>query len=338
MIKYFEFVEQGIVESSSAAGPVTVAIAPDDAEKELIQKQFHLDDFDLASTLDPDEVPRLEVYDGRSLLIWKVPESATVSEAIDLDVSVVGLSLAQDQLVFVKSKGEVTFTDRQFRNVSGVRSLLLAFLLRTIRHFVGHLRAIRQISNELEKKITVSMENRHLLQMFSLSESLVYYVDAIEGNGAVLAKLRNISTQLNFEARHLQLLDDIILENAQAARQASIYSSVLSGLMDARGTIVNNNMNVLLKNLTLISIVFLPLNLIASIGGMSEWSIVTRGLDWRLSYGLFCLFMVFFGWGTWLFMKKAIDRATARSNIHLAETEEGRPARPAPERATSARP
>ena len=125
-----------------------------------------MDDFDLASTLDPDEVPRLEVTDGRSLLIWKVPESATVSEAIDLDVSVVGLSLVQDRLLLVKGKGEIAFTDRQFRNVSGMRSLLLAFLLRTIRHFVGHLRAIRQISNELEKKITVSMENRHLLQMF----------------------------------------------------------------------------------------------------------------------------------------------------------------------------
>ena len=71
------------------------------------------------------------------------------------------------------------------------------------------------------------------------------------------------------------------------SRQADIYSSVLSGLMDARGTIVNNNMNVLLKNLTLINIVFLPLNLIASIGGMSEWSMMTQGLDWRISYSLF---------------------------------------------------
>ena len=167
--------------------------------------------------------------------------------------------------------------DREFRKVSDVRDAMLAFLLRTVRHFVGHLRVIRQISDELEKKITVSMENKHLLQMFSLSESLVYYLDAIEGNAAALTKLRSIGGQIGFQARHLEMLDDIILENAQAARQASIYSSVLSGLMDARGTIVNNNMNVLLKNLTLINIVFLPLNLIASIGGMSEWSMMTQG-------------------------------------------------------------
>jgi magnesium transporter len=57
-----------------------------------------------------------------------------------------------------------------------------------------------------------------------------------------------------------------------------------------------------------------PLNLIASIGGMSEWSMMTVRLDWRLSYGLFCLGMVLLGWGMWVFMKKTSDRGTVRTN------------------------
>lgn len=308
MIKYFENVGNRLVESPQDCGRILVAVAPDDRERALIQEQFQLDDYDLNSTLDPDEIPRLELADGRLLLIWKVPENATVSDSIELGVSVVGLVLIQDRLAFLRATHEVSFADREFRNVGDVKDVMLAFFLRTVRHFVGHLRAIKQVSAELEKKITVSMENKHLLQMFSLSESLVYYVDAIEGNAAMLAKLRNVAAQNGFQPRHLEVLDDIILDNAQAARQAGIYSSVLSGLMDARGTIVNNNMNVLLKNLTLINIVFLPLNLIASIGGMSEWSMITRGLDWRISYSLFCIGMVVFGWCTWLLMKKLIDR------------------------------
>lgn len=308
MIKHFENVGNRLVESPQDCGRILVAVAPDDRERALIQEQFQLDDYDLNSTLDPDEIPRLELADGRLLLIWKVPENATVSDSIELGVSVVGLVLIQDRLAFLRATHEVSFADREFRNVGDVKDVMLAFFLRTVRHFVGHLRAIKQVSAELEKKITVSMENKHLLQMFSLSESLVYYVDAIEGNAAMLAKLRNVAAQNGFQPRHLEVLDDIILDNAQAARQAGIYSSVLSGLMDARGTIVNNNMNVLLKNLTLINIVFLPLNLIASIGGMSEWSMITRGLDWRISYSLFCIGMVVFGWCTWLLMKKLIDR------------------------------
>lgn len=320
MLKYYDVVGNRLVESSQAPGQIMVVVAPDDRERSLVQQQFRLDDYNLTSTLDPDEVPRLEISEGRMLLIWKVPDSATVSEAIDLGVSVTGLSLVQDHLVFMRASGDLSFTDREFRNVGGAIDAILAFLLRTIRHFVGHLRVIKQISGELEKKVTVSMENRHLLQMFSLSESLVYYVDAIEGNAAVLTKLRSIGGQIGFMGRHFEVLDDIILENAQAARQASIYSSVLSGLMDARGTIVNNNMNVLLKNLTLINLVFLPLNLIASILGMSEWTMMTQGLDWRLSYGLLSVGMLACGWGTWILMKKVIDRGSARANARQEGT------------------
>ena len=313
MLKYFRIVGSEFVESDVGQEHVLVAIAPDDLERAIIQRQFLLDDYDLTSTLDPDEVPRLEVSNGRPLLIWKVPEKPKISESVELGVNVVGLSLVEDRLLLVRSTGDVSLSDRAFRNSRDVRDAMLAFLLHSIRHFVGHLRVIWQMSSELENRIATSMENRHLLQMFSLSESLVYYIDAIEGNGTVLTRLRSIGGQFGFQARHFEILDDLILENTQAARQASIYSSVLSGLMDARGTIVNNNMNVLLKNLTLINIVFLPLNLIAGIGGMSEWSMMTRGLDWRLSYALFCLGMVVFGWGIWLFVKKVIDRGPART-------------------------
>ncbi len=313
MMKSFRIVENRLVESVAGDGPILLATAPDDHDRALLQEQFRLDDYDLASTLDADEAPRLEASNDRLLLIWKLPESASVAETVELGVSVTGICLIQDRVAFVRATGDFPFTDREFRSVRDARDAMLALLLLTVRHFVGHLKVIRHFSQELEKKITVSMENKHLLQMFSLSESLVYYLDAIEGNGAALSKLRSIAGQHGFEPRHLELLDDVILENAQAGRQANIFSSVLSGLMDARGTIVNNNMNVLLKNLTLINIVFLPLNLIASIGGMSEWSMMTAGQDWRLSYLLFSLGMVVVGWGTWVFMKKVIDRGVART-------------------------
>jgi magnesium transporter len=73
--------------------------------------------------------------------------------------------------------------------------------------------------------------------------------------------------------------------------------------MDARGNIINNNMNILLKNLTLINVVFLPLNLIASVGGMSEFTMMTQGiLDWRTAYFLFLIGMVILGIMTWIFL------------------------------------
>jgi magnesium transporter len=94
--------------------------------------------------------------------------------------------------------------------------------------------------------------------MFNLSESLVYYLNAITGNGVVLTRLRAHAEKAGFSPETLAFIDDLIIENNQCYKQAEIYSTVLSGLMDARGTLVNNNMNVLLKNLTIINVIFLP--------------------------------------------------------------------------------
>lgn len=326
MIKHYNIADNRLVEVNldKEPGLVLVAIAPDNSEQLLIQEQFYLDDFDLASSLDTEEIPRIDITDNRRFMIWKVPLNATAHETIELGVSVVGLALAEDRLALITPKSDLSFTDREFRRIGDVRDVMLAFLLRTVHHFVSHLRIIRQISAELENKITVSMENRHLLQMFALGESLVYYADAIEGNGAVLTKLRSVASQYGFQAKQMEILDDIILENSQAARQANIYSSVLSGLMDARGTIVNNNMSVSLKNLTLINLVFLPLNLIAGIGGMSEWTMMTKGLDWKFAYLLFCAAMVVIGFGTWFLMKKFVDRVPKRFSIGEDKSAKGR--------------
>jgi magnesium transporter len=130
----------------------------------------------------------------------------------------------------------------------------------------------------------------------------------------VLSKLHTASSKLKLSSEQIEFLDDVIIENQQASKQAGIYSTVLSGLMDARGTIVNNNMNVLLKNLTLINVVFLPLNIIASMGGMSEFSAMTKHIDWRISYGLFSLVMIFLGWIIWWWLMKVLDHLQNRSS------------------------
>src|SRR3989338_9189688 len=141
--------------------------------------------------------------------------------------------------------------------------------------------------------------------MFNLSESLIYYLNALEANASALAKLRTNVEKIGFSKEELEMLDDIIIEHQQCSKQTQIYSSGLSGLMDARGNIINNNMNILLKNLTIITVVFLPLNLIASIGGMSEYTWMTeRLMGWKWAYSLFLLTMVLLGTLTWLFLVK----------------------------------
>lgn len=74
-------------------------------------------------------------------------------------------------------------------------------------------------------------------------------------------------------------------------------------LMDATVGFININQNKVIKRLTVLSVVFMPLNVIAGIGGMSEFSMMTHGISWPVSYGIFTAGMVFVAWLTYLFLK-----------------------------------
>lgn len=303
----------GVVPSAAAVAAVCTYTAPDEAETQQILASLKIDRYDLDSALDPDEVSRLEFTPDYTAVIWKQPNKASFEENLRFDVSSVGLFLHQDRLTIITAEKFIPFLAREFQGISSPVDVLLRYFLYTIHHYLSHLKAIKQMTAELESKISSSMENRYLLQMFALSESLIYYLNAIESNGGVLARLIANVERLGFSKPQVELLNDIILENAQCTRQAEIYSTVLSGLMDARGSIINNNMNGLLKRLTLINVVFLPLNLIASIGGMSEFSMMTRGVPWWVAYLLFSLAMIGVGWLTLIVLNRYVENGRARA-------------------------
>lgn len=304
-----------LVQSNEDEADVLVYCQPTDTEKEFLQSKFALDPFDVEAIYDPDEVPRVEnMQDGGTFMIWKRPDNISRNDTIQFEVSSLGILIRDSKVVFIVPRDELPITGREFKQIDSVWDCVLRVLLHTVHHYQGHLKAIKMMSQELQAKIIKSMENKYLLQMFALGESLIYYHNALETNLAVLSKLHTASGKLKLSAEQITFLDDVIIENQQASKQAGIYSTVLSGLMDARGTIVNNNMNVLLKNLTLINVVFLPLNIIASMGGMSEFSAMTKHIDWRISYGLFSLAMIVLGWAIWWWLMKVLDHLQNRSD------------------------
>ncbi|MDQ8020435.1 MAG: magnesium transporter CorA family protein [Moraxellaceae bacterium] len=304
----YEVHEGGLRPCEEGAGLIRVFVAPGREERKELIEVFGLDSYDLDAALDPDEIPRLEVSTAGTTMIWKQPKNVSVGAQLRFDVGSAGLFLRPGAMVLVTSEDHVPFGEREFRSVRDASDMLLKMLLHTVHHFQGHLKVIKQITAELGTKINVSMENRYYLQMIALSESLIYYIDAIEGNVAVINKLRAAADRLSFTPSQVDTLHDILLDTQQCVRQANIYSDVLSGLMDARGNVINTNISVLLKNLTLISVIFLPLNLLASIGGMSEFSTWTQHVDWRIAYAAFVLGMAVVGWCTWMLLTRVLNR------------------------------
>ncbi len=84
-------------------------------------------------------------------------------------------------------------------------------------------------------------------------------------------------------------------------------------LMDATVGFININQNKVIQRLTIISVIFMPLNVLAGIGGMSEYSMMTHDvMSWPAAYAAFTVGLVFVGWLTFLFLKFLDKREKAK--------------------------
>ncbi len=269
MQKKFQIVNHLLVETDSEQAPVTVVINPDDAEKHYLVDTLRIDEHTLASALDPGELSRLEFEPEHLALIYKRPRSYTAADQFLFKVSSVGAFLFKDKLILVVSEDVPLAEGLQSIRISSPAEMVLRLIYRAILHYREHLKVISAISDDLQEKIAKSMENRHLLNLFTLQKSLVYYLSSITSNTALLEKLKLNSIKIGFPIEEIELLDDIIIENNQCYKQAEIYSNILAGLMDARVSVVSNNLNMLMKTLNIITIAIMVPTFVVSAFSMN---------------------------------------------------------------------
>jgi magnesium transporter len=269
MRQVYHIREGKLQEWPDADGSVHVYIHPDEQERAFLIEQLKVDEHTLSSSLDPDEISRLEFEPDHMAIIFKRPRTYSAKEQFEFKVSSMGIFWFQDRCVFVLPEDCIPFEDRHFQKLSSLHDLVLRFIYRTISHYLGHLRTINMIADSLEQKINRAMENRYLLNLFSLEKGMVYYQNAIHSNGVVIDKLKNMAQRIGFTPENLELLDDIIIENQQCYKQAEIYSNIFASLMDARASIVNNNLNVLIKTLNIITIAIMVPTFVVSTFSMN---------------------------------------------------------------------
>lgn len=305
MLKKFDIVDRTIVLTDKDNNLIDIYTNPNEKEKQIILNDLNFDEHTLLSALDADEIPRVEFEEEYTFIVWKRPRNYAAGEEYQFGVSSIGMILTNKKLVVILEDNYDLYDRREFSNVNTLFDYILKILFYTIRHYVGHIKEIKMITKEIADKLNASLDNRYLIKMFNLSESLVYYIDAITANNTVLRKIKNNVQKLGITPEEEETLEDLIIENNQCLKQAEIYSTILSGLMDARGNLINNNVNVLMRKLTIINCISLPVGIIASMGGMSEFSMMLGeyGIDWRVGYPLFALAMLPVGWLAYLLLR-----------------------------------
>jgi magnesium transporter len=269
MLRRYQIENSKIVETADEKAPVLLFVNPDEGEKRRLVETYQVDEHTLNSALDPDEQARLECEPNHIAFIYKRPKNYSGDDQLLFKASTMGVFYFGELLILVLAEDTNLFEGKQLAKVASVRELMIRLIYRAIYHFMEHLRIINAIADDVEQKINKAMENKYLINLFALQKSLVYYQNAVNSNGALIEKIRHNAARFGFTQEEMELLDDIVIENNQCYRQAEVYSNILASLMDARASIVSNNLNVLMKTLNIITIAIMVPTFVVSIFSMN---------------------------------------------------------------------
>jgi magnesium transporter len=144
----------------------------------------------------------------------------------------------------------------------------LELFLRTANQFLKYLKDTNIRITNIERDLEKSTKNKELQNLLHMEKSLVYFITSLKSNEILLQKLQH-SRYAHMNELDEDLLADVVVETKQAIEMAQVYSDIQAGLMDSFASIISNNLNVVMKQLTSITIILMIPTLVASIYGMN---------------------------------------------------------------------
>lgn len=277
MLKFYKTVSNTIVEiEEMEPGCWVSAVAPTETEISALQNELKLDRDFISSALDEEETSRIESDDGQTLIVLDYPVAEKADdkdEAISYYTMPMGIILTESNVITVCLKQNTIIDDFAKGVVKGVQThfktrFIFHLLLRIAGRYLQYLKQIDKLSNYVEAQLHKSMKNKELIQLLELEKSLVYFSTSLKSTETVLEKtLRGRVIKLYEEDQ--DLLEDVLIEVKQAIEMSNIYSNILRGTRDAFASLISNNLNAVMKVLTVITIVMSVPTMVFSFYGMN---------------------------------------------------------------------
>lgn len=264
--------------------------APTAAEKEYLLKELQIPEAFYNDIEDIDERPRIEIEDGWTLIIMRVPIK---SDDVKLPFQTIPLGIIFKEeicVIITFYRTEVIsdfalYSQRKNIEVKDNPDLVLRLLLSSSVWYLKYLKQINQKIKLAEDNLEKSIKNEELQALLQIEKCLVFFITSLKANDVLFHRIKNLKAyKANYD---LDLLEDVEIELSQAQDTANIYSNILTGMMDAYASVISNNMNNIMKQMTSISIILMIPTLIASLYGMN----VPNGLE-ESKYGIWILLFV----------------------------------------------
>jgi magnesium transporter len=288
---------------------------PQKEELSILISLFDLHPLSIEDCLDENQIPKIEDFPRNTFIIFNTFEYSNKK----LSIGEIDLFIGNNFLVTVSQRK----SDNR-RVLDGIEHIMEtdmesarngpAFLMHVILDNVVDQKflAIEALEDELdiqEETMLASVSNFNPAEMIRLRRDLLNLRKSLFHEREILVKICRKDCPFIPE-KAIYHYRDIYDHLAKFFELTESYREIVTSLMEMYLSMLNNQMtkvanetNKTVRRLTLITTIFMPLTLLAGIGGMSEWSMMTGPANWKIAYPAFLLAMVVIGFANYCLIK-----------------------------------
>ncbi|HXH20321.1 MAG TPA: magnesium transporter CorA family protein [Chitinophagales bacterium] len=283
MIEIFKKVNGELVKLDTPESDCWINVYPpfttDDLEKLSKDLEIPLDF--LTDSIDLEERSRYEYEDGVKLIVLNTPvlnEKNLLPDNKALYVTIpIGIVLLEDKILTISPYPNPvidSFINKRVKNfdTAARTRFVIQMLDRNVYYFLHYLKQINNKRNLFEEELFHSSRNKELAQLMNLQKSLVYFVTTLRANELMMMKMQRTDFLKIEDDEELQdIMQDVIVDNSQALDMSNVYTNILNGTMDAFASIISNNLNIVMRRLTSVTILLMVPTLVTSFYGMNVY-------------------------------------------------------------------
>ena len=245
---------------------------PTEEDQRELEEKFNIPDYFMSDISDTDERARYEYDDGWMLIILRIPYVKEIRSRTPYTTVPLGIIHKRDVTITVcyyetnMMIDFVTFQQKRNEGFTDYVDMIFRIFLSSAVWYLKRLKQISMLIDKAKRNLDREVNNESLIGLSRLQDSLTYFQTSIRGNENLLQKLK---FKLQIDELDADLIEDVNIEMSQARETTSIYSDILESTMDTYSSIINNNMNTVMRTLTSVSIMMMCPTLIASLFGMN---------------------------------------------------------------------
>jgi magnesium transporter len=245
---------------------------PTEEDQRELEEKFNIPDYFMSDISDTDERARYEYDDGWMLIILRIPYVKEIRSRTPYTTVPLGIIHKRDVTItvcFYETNMMIDFLSFQQKRGEGFTDhvdMIFRIFLSSAVWYLKRLKQISMLIDKAKRNLDKEVNNESLIGLSRLQDSLTYFQTSIRGNETLLSKLK---FKLQIDELDADLIEDVNIEMTQARETTLIYSNILESTMETYSSIINNNMNTVMRTLTSVTIIMMIPTLITSMFGMN---------------------------------------------------------------------